>query len=372
MQARSSTVRIRPQGEVAYLFAAIVESSNDAIITKNLDGVILTWNPAAQRVFGYSAEEAIGQPITIIIPPWLYGEEKDILTRLCSGERIDRYETRRLKRDGRLLDVSLTISPVRDERGMIVGASKILRDDTENKQARAALLESQQRLEREVARARTLQRRLIDVQEGERSRIARDLHDDVVQQLAILSLRLDMLTQSVRTSSTKQKIEEVRSGVTSLLKDVHEISHRLHPARLDYLGIAEASAALCHELSTQHGVEISFHTGSALTGLSKRNMVCLYRVLQEALQNAIKHSGARKVEVFLCRTGDRMELTVSDHGAGFDLVSTQGRGLGLVSMEERLQTVDGLLAIRSEPKHGTTIKAWVPLLQDESEGSEQS
>src|SRR4026209_697944 len=137
--------------------AAIVDSSNDAIISKNLDGVISTWNQAAQQLLGYSEAEAVGQPITIIIPADLHDEEKEILRRVRIGERIEHYETRRVTRDGRTLDVSITISPVRDATGAIVGASKILRDVTESKRNRAALRESERRLANEIAGARTLQ-----------------------------------------------------------------------------------------------------------------------------------------------------------------------------------------------------------------------
>src|SRR4029450_7101798 len=137
--------------------AAIVDSSNDAIISKNLDGVISTWNLAAQELFGYSEAEAIGQPITIIIPADLHDEEQDLLRRVRVGDRIDHYETRRVTREGRTLDVSITISPVRDATGTIIGASKILRDVTESRRARAALQESERRLASEVAAARTRQ-----------------------------------------------------------------------------------------------------------------------------------------------------------------------------------------------------------------------
>jgi PAS domain S-box-containing protein len=211
----------------------------------------------------------------------------------------------------------------------------------------------------------SINQRLIDAQEEERRRIARELHDDIAQRMSLLSLRLDMLKQF---PEDEQKIDDARKEVANIAKDVHAISHRLHPARLDYLGIADAAAALCEEISSQHGVEISFHGDSAPKALPKSTAVCLYRVLQEALQNAIKHSGARKVEVRLRCRGDQMELTVSDHGTGFDPPSVRGRcGIGLVSMKERLQAINGQLAITSEPMQGTTIQARVPLLQDESE-----
>ena len=143
--------------EIRAQYAAIVESSHDAIIAKNLDGVISAWNAAAQRMFGYSEHEAIGQPITMIIPPELHEEEHDILRRLRAGERIEQYETVRVTKAGARIDVSLTISPVRDSAGRIIGCSKIARDITKAKKAEAALQQSEQRLAREVAAAKTLQ-----------------------------------------------------------------------------------------------------------------------------------------------------------------------------------------------------------------------
>jgi PAS domain S-box-containing protein len=115
--------------------ASIVESSDDSIITKSLDGIIMSWNKSAERVFGYTAEEVVGKPVTILIPTELHDEEPGILARIRRGERIDHYETVRRRRDGSLIDISLTVSPVKDSQGKIVGASKIARDITERKRA---------------------------------------------------------------------------------------------------------------------------------------------------------------------------------------------------------------------------------------------
>ena len=145
IRARERQYELRDQVEAQALLAAIIQSSDDAIVSKTLDGIILSWNAGAERIFGYSAEEAVDQPITLIIPPELHHEEEKILERLRSGQRVDHFETVRVAKDGRRLDVSLTISPVRDRRGRTIGASKVARDITGRKRAERELQESEER-----------------------------------------------------------------------------------------------------------------------------------------------------------------------------------------------------------------------------------
>jgi PAS domain S-box-containing protein len=144
--------------------AAIVESSDDAIISKSLDGIIQSWNFGAQRIFGYTAEEAVGKPVAILIPPNRADEESEILRRIRNGERIEHYETIRRRKDGSQVEISLTISPITDPNGIIIGASKIARDITERKRANEALAEAHAQLERRVAELRGSQAQLIDSQ----------------------------------------------------------------------------------------------------------------------------------------------------------------------------------------------------------------
>jgi PAS domain S-box-containing protein len=140
--------------EAVQRLATIVESSDDAIVSKNLDGIILTWNRGAERIFGYKAEEVIGQPVTVLIPPDRFDEEPGILARLRRGEPIDHYETIRRRKDGTLIDVSLTVSPVKDTTGRVIGASKIARDITERKRAEATLRDSARHLQNLLAASR--------------------------------------------------------------------------------------------------------------------------------------------------------------------------------------------------------------------------
>jgi len=642
--------------EIRSRYAAIVESSHDPIIAKNLAGVISAWNAAAERVFGYAECEAIGQPITMIIPPNLHEEEREIQRRLRAGERIDHYETVRLTKAGERIDVSLTISPLRDPAGRIIGCSKIARDITKAKQAEAALRQSEQRLAREVAGAKTLQsistrlisestpeslyaqilgaamelmasdfasvqilaadhaslkllacrnfhpasaafwqrvevgagstcgqalrdnervvvtdveacefmagtqdqqeyrrsgiravqstplrsrtgrplgmisthwrtphhpteedfrffdvlarqaadliertlteealreseerfrliantapvmiwmtaeklitylnqtwldytglpsdavlgqrqtevlhpdeaercreiyakafeqrepfqmehllrrhdgeyrkvvttgaprynvdgsfagyigtavditerklaeevlstvsQKLIEAHEEESTRIARELHDDVNQRLAMVSVRLGHLKQGPPASAAhlKHEIGEIGQAIADLVTDIQALSHDLHPPRLDLLGLEAAATGFCEELSNRHGVTIDVHFENIPQALPREISLCLYRVLQEALQNVVKHSVSRHAHVSLNGHINTINLTVMDSGTGFHPhEAMRGPGLGLTSMKERLKVVGGQLSIDSQPGRGTMIHAVAPL-----------
>ena len=642
--------------EIRSRYAAIVESSHDAIVSKDLDGVISAWNAAAQRMFGFTEQEAIGQPITLIIPPDLHEEEHDILRRIRAGERLENYETVRVTKAGKSIDVSLTISPLRDPAGRIIGCSKIARDITETRQAEAALRQSEGQLAREVSRAKTLQsistrliteskpeslyaqilgaaielmasdaasvqmlaadqtslrllawrnfhpdsaafwqlvavgagstcgkalrdnervvvadveacefmsgtqdqheyrrsgiravqstplrsrsgrplgmlsthwrtphtpteeefrffdvlarqaadliertlaedalreseerfrliantapvmiwmsgaeqeitylnqtwldytgrpldavlghrwnelvhpddvercrdvyvnafdqrepfqvehrlrrhddedcwvltvgearysvdgsfagyigtavditerklaeaalstvsQKLIEAHEEERIRIARELHDDINQRLTFLTVRLEYLKQSAPASAAvfEQEISAVSQQISELVSDLQGLSHRLHPSRLELMGLEAAATAFCDELSNRHGVKIDVRVENIPKALPPEIALCLYRVLQEALQNVVKHSEPPHAHVSLKGRPNDIRLTVKDSGAGFDPhEAMRGRGLGLTSMRERVKVVDGQLSIRSERGRGTMIQAVVP------------
>jgi PAS domain S-box-containing protein len=592
--------------ELRVRHATVVESSNDAIVTKTLEGVITDWNLAAQRMFGYSEEEAVGQPITLVIPPELQHEEVEILRRVRAGERIEHYETQRVSKDGKTIDVSITVSPMKDAAGRITGASKIARDITENKRREAALRESEERfrlamsnvasgvytldpnglvtyvnpaaetmlgwtsaellgrqmhdathykhpdgspfpasecpglqvvqnsierreqedtfirkdgsflpvvysasplrtegrtvgivvgfrddtLRRESERAvreseerfrllantapvliwiagvdtmctyfnqpwldftgrsldeelghgwaqgvhphdmercldtykkafdrrepfqmeyrlrrrdgeyrwmvdtgvprfdvdasfagyvgscvdmternlaaevlSTVNQRLIEAHEEERTRLARELHDDINQRLALLRMHLMSVTHSPTASAAalEEWTEAAIRQVGELSSDVQALSHRLHSSKLDLIGLTAAAAGFCKELADQQGVDVDFHSENIPTALPAAISLCLFRVLQEALLNAVKHSGSRHFRVSLAGRINDVDLTVQDSGIGFDpQAAVRGRGLGLVSMRERLKLVNGQLFIHSELQRGTTLHARVP------------
>jgi PAS domain S-box-containing protein len=333
--------------------AAIIESSRDAIISKNLDGIIESWNAGAQRIFGYVESEVVGQPIAILIPRELWDQEQEILERLRTGHHIEHYETIRVTKAGGKLDVSLSISPIKDSSGRIVGFSSIVHDITERKLAEAALA--------------SVTRKLIDAQEQERTRIGRELHDDMGQRLAMVAIELQQLHEDpLLVPEIRRRTGELQKEITEIADDIQSLSHKLHSAKLQYLGIAAAMRSFCHEFGEQHNnVEIDFNTHDLPSPLSPEISLCFFRVLQEALHNSAKHSGARNLEVRLWGTSDALHLTVRDSGTGFDLEAAKNsRGLGLISMQERLKLLNGALTIESKPQRGTTIHARVPLRSD--------
>jgi signal transduction histidine kinase len=206
-------------------------------------------------------------------------------------------------------------------------------------------------------------RRLIQAQEKERRRIARDLHDDICQRIAVVALRLEHL-KSVPgglSGDILNEFSKIQKEATELSTSIVQLSHELHSPTLELLGLSAAIRSWCSEFSENRKIEILFDSDGVLTSLSSEISLNLYRVLQEALNNAAKYSGVTRFDVRLWGTPAEIHLSVTDHGKGFDIsAAMRGRGLGLKSMRERVKLINGLLTIESKPNRGTTIHARVP------------
>jgi PAS domain S-box-containing protein len=204
-------------------------------------------------------------------------------------------------------------------------------------------------------------RRLIDAQEQERTRLARELHDDINQRLSLVGSSLNRLQRgSVGAAELREEIAAASAQVVDLVRDIQALSHRLHSSKLELLGLTRAAGGLCAELSDRHGVAIDFQTENVAEPVPPDVALCLFRVLQEALQNAAKHSGSRQVRVSLRSVTRGIELVVVDAGVGFDQAAARGRGLGLTSMMERVKLVGGELLIESNSGEGTAVRARIP------------
>jgi PAS domain S-box-containing protein len=379
----------------SHLLAAIVDSSDDAIVSKTLDGIITSWNKSAERLFGYTAEEAIGQHITLIVPQDRLYEETTIIERLRRGERIDHFETARRRKDGTLLDVSLTISPVRDSAGRVVGASKVARDITERKRAEQALRESEERaqtlaerLEAEVRKRteelerrngemldqagqlRTLSNRLMQLQDDERRRIARELHDSVGQDLAALGMCLEGAKRVARGTpeAAVQKLDEACEIVDRCSSDIRTLSHLLHPPLLEELGLASAIQWYVEGFASRSRIEVNLQMPPRFKRLDSSVELPLFRVLQECLTNIHRHSESKTATVKVEADEGRVRLEISDHGKGFpkrDSTPRSGKrsGVGINGMRERLKDLGGTLEIHST-NQGTTVRAEIPVRGD--------
>ena len=207
--------------------------------------------------------------------------------------------------------------------------------------------------------------RLIAAQEEERKRIARELHDDLNQRMAVLSIELDQLSQKNRKSLGLQKrLHEMQLQAQEISSDIHRLSYRLHPSKLDHLGLVAAVKSLCDELSlTQNGkLRVHFHQSGVPADLPKDLTLCLFRIAQETLRNSVKHSGADSVQVVLTKRYNSIRLSITDNGCGFDTSSDlMDKGLGFISMHERLRLVGGEIKICSQPLRGTRIDVLIPL-----------
>ncbi|HEY6802692.1 MAG TPA: PAS domain S-box protein [Pyrinomonadaceae bacterium] len=260
---------------------------------------------------------------------------------------------RMIAADGQAVWVENLISVTRDNArtGRLHG---FMIDISERKQAEEAL--------------EFLGTRLIAAQEDERKRVARELHDDLNQRLAVMSIGLEELGREIQQSSRfNKRVEKLQLQVQEISNDIHRLSYKLHPAKLDHLGLGAAIKGLCDELrvSKSGKPRLHFHQSGMRHDVSKDVALCVYRIAQEVLRNCVKHSGAESAQVVLNMNPSRIQLSVSDNGCGFDTKSDlMKKGLGFISMKERLRIVGGTISISSQPQRGTRIDVSVPVDRD--------
>ena len=259
-----------------------------------------------------------------------------------------RYRT--IRPDGNLTWVEGNGRAYFDERGRMLRIIGMVADVTARKEA------EQERSE--------LSGRLIHAQEQERARIARELHDDLGQRTALLQIKLERLKQERTELSlgARQELQSILDLAEEFSSELHNLSHQLHPTRLDTLGLAAALEGLCREFSAQHHLRVQFVHQCAEGPVPKDVSLCLFRITQEALRNVVRHSGASQADVELIHCRDQIDLNISDAGAGFEpAFAARDKGLGLISMRERLRLVGGHLSIDSKASHGTRIQVRIPL-----------
>jgi PAS domain S-box-containing protein len=378
--AREITDRKRAERSTA-LLAAIVDSSDDAIVSKTLDGIITSWNKSAERIFGYLPEEAVGKHITLIIPRDRWNEEASIIARICRGERVDHFQTLRRRKDGSLVDVSLTISPVKDSAGNIIGASKVARDITAQVRAAEALRcreeefrRLSQSLDQQVrSRTRELQElswQLMRTRDEERRHVARELHDSAGQSLAVLAIEVDQLLQKSSSSpGLAPDLERIRKTVRQLHSDIRTTSYLLHPPLLDESGLQAAISWYAGGLTERTALPIDVEISEDLGRLPRDLELVLFRFAQEAITNIHRHASATKASIVMSRSQTHVTAEVRDNGSGMSAerlhqVSSGGSGLGIRGMRERIRQFQGSMQIHSGST-GTKVSVEIPIPLDQ-------
>jgi PAS domain S-box-containing protein len=311
-------------------------------IASTKDGRYMDVNETFEQQTGWCRDEVIGRsPSDINL--WVDPNQRSLfIKQLLAESSVRELEVRIRRKDGQIR-TTLGSSELIEVNGKPC-ALTVIADITERKLAETVLA--------------NVSRKLIEAQEQERARIARELHDDISQRLAMLAIELEQVQND--PSEIQQRVSELRRQTTEISNGVHALSHDLHSSQLELLGAVAGMKNWCKEFGERQGMQIDYIQDVRST-LPQEIGLCLFRVLQEALHNAVKHSGVKRTEVQLHEESDEIHLTIRDLGKGFDVDAKKGRGLGLTSMQERVRLVNGTIEIQSMPMAGTAIEVRVPL-----------
>ena len=334
------------------------EVTLDLFCIANTDGYFLRLNPSALRILGYSSEELMANPLYDFVHPDDLDKTREVMGFLASQQDLSSFENRYRCKDGTYRWLEWSSATV----GNLVYAAA--RDITERKQAEQALQEHERVLSQNQDDLRELTGRLITAQEEERRHLARELHDDLTQRLAVLSIDAENLEQQLMDSPdpVKEKLKDIKNQTVKISWDIHNLARQLHPSILDDLGLVRAVESECAAFLKREGVNIVFRNENVPDILEKDISLTLYRIVQEGLRNISKHACADHVSIFLQCLDHEILLSIQDDGIGFDMAKAKVTpGIGLSSLRERARLIHGDLSIKAAPGEGTVITVRAPL-----------
>jgi len=342
-------VRMRKRSAELQRMARIVESIDDAVVTSDLDGRVLTWNRAAEKMFGYTAVEIVGQSIHILAPESERERIYQLEALLLSGQQVHRLELPAVAKNGEIVELALSGFPLRDEAGKICGTWAVGRDITELKSA-------ERRLHR-------LSWRLMNVQDEERRRIARDLHDSTAQALAALSMNLAALARESSPLPEERRRQLLQDSVALAEQATTELrttSYLLHPPLLDERGLRSALGWFIDGFTKRSSIRVTLEVAADFARLPADIETALFSVAQEALHNVHRHSGSTAASLSLARETGVVRMEIRDWGCGVATPLAEAVGVGIAGMRERLLQFGGTLEVRAaEP--GTRVIGQVPM-----------
>lgn len=322
----------------------LIEDSGDAIITYDLQGRVLSWNRGAEEIFGWTTAEAVGQ-VMPALPDNLRQETLAMLERVGRGEVLNAVPVRRVCKDGRVLEMVVTLSPLRNAAGEVIGCSSIAKDITE-----------QRRLALDVAVLK------------ERERIGMDLHDGVIQSIYGVGLNVELALDALdgRPEEAQDRLQRVQGQLQAVIRDIRNYIFNLRVPSTGRDDLQKALQELVQEFSDNSlapaSLEVSELTTDVLRQLSLEQAAHLLHIAREALTNASKHAGGSRVEVCLSRVEGQLLLRIQDQGPGFDPSALPDRGYGLRNMAARAESIGGSLHVESAPGAGTRVQVRLPLV----------
>jgi signal transduction histidine kinase len=352
------TAVMRERDEISEHNRALLNAHPDMVFLMSNAGVYLDFHARDRDGLLLHPDLFLGKNVHDVLPPELADQVSQCLAQSAGTD------------EPQVLEYSLNIGDEeRHYEARLIGMEddktlSIVRDVTDRQRASQALKDSQQKLHQSHIQVRSLLGRLIDVQELERRRISRELHDDLSQKIATLSVAISRLKRRLPLSDTEiiDELDDLRQKTNSLTNEIRRLSHQLHPAVLEHLGLVTALESYIGHFQDEEQIDVRLTAELGEERVPFQTSICIYRVAVEALRNVSRHSGAASAVISLTRENGSLELRVSDSGKGFDVDAfRKGGGLGLISIEERLRLLRGSCEINSSPQKGTTLVARVPL-----------
>lgn len=327
--------------EALYQLASLVQASEDAIVGKHLDGTIFSWNPGAEKIFGYSAKEMVGDSIAKLIPPECSGELQWILKRLKRGKGLAHHETIRLRKDGTRIAIQLAISPIRNARGKTIGASVLSRD---------------------ISRLKRLEALVLDISEREQRRIGQDIHDGLNQELSAVVYMCHLLAKNLKAKGASEANDAAR--IVELMNHVanqaRAISRGLLPIKKkEPGGLAAALRKLAEITQMTYEISVGFEGDHRVRIPNTAVATHLYRIAQEATSNAIRHGKADRIGIRLKRLKDHVRMVVEDNGSGLPKRIPKKKGMGLESMNIRARAIGATLTLQRRNSRGTRVECLI-------------
>ena len=327
--------------EVRSFLASIVLSSLDAIISATADGMVTMWNPAAEKLLGYTTDEIIGDRVGRLVPPHRQGEIKRIFSGILRGERYQSFETERMHKDGTIIPVSLTAFPTINFRGALVGFTAVLRDITERKR---------------------LEQTILEIGEREHRQIGQELHDGLCQQLlGVNYLGRALENRLSRSRPEEAAMQEINDYLEKLLKDVRGVARGLHPVKAEPNGLMSALEELAEHIRNIFGVPCRFICPRPVLISREEVATHLYRIAQEATRNALQHGKPSHIWIRLGRKAGAIVLCVRSDGKRFGQPPRGHKGIGLEIMRYRAGVMGAQLKVQRGARYGTEVRCVLPL-----------